>query len=162
MFRDIWKQRGAGAQERKAAPQRELGNIEPSINQIIDRISATSEPGLISLYEKRASELERNKVALSEKVVSADHSLPDFDETLRTALLFLSSPWKLWETGRLEDRRAVLKLVFSEQLHYDANEGFRTAETTLPFKVLATLRNDSGDFGAPSRDRTSTPCGTRF
>ncbi len=146
MFRDIWKQRGAGVQERKAALQRELDNIERSINQIIDRISATAEPGLIALYEKRASELQRDKVALSEKVVSKDDSLPDFEETLRTALRFLASPWKLWETGKLEDRRAVLKLAFSKHLRYDANEGFRTAETTLPFKVLETLQNDPGNL----------------
>jgi hypothetical protein len=61
-------------------------------------------------------------------------------------LQFLSSPWKLWETGRLEDRRAVLKLVFSDHLHYDMKDGFRTAETTLPFKVLASLRHDRGNL----------------
>ncbi len=94
----------------------------------------------------RGVELQRDKVALSEKVVSKDDSLPDFDETLRTALRFLASPWKLWETGKLEDRRAVLKLAFSKHLRYDANEGFRTAETTLPFKVLETLQNDPGNL----------------
>ncbi|RWK29822.1 recombinase family protein, partial [Mesorhizobium sp.] len=145
-FRDIWQQRAASSKERKAALQRVLGNIERSINQIIDRIAATSDQGLIAVYEKRLSELQRDKVAQAEKAETAANSLPDFDDTLRTALQFLSSPWKLWDTGRLEDRRAVLKLVFSKHLHYDEDEGFRTAETTLPFKVLATLRDEVGNL----------------
>jgi hypothetical protein len=95
---DIWQQRAAGSKERKAALQRELGNIERSVNQIIDRIAATSEPGLIAVYEKRVSELQRDKVALAEKAQSSDYSLPDFDGTLRTALQFLAS---LWNSGKL-------------------------------------------------------------
>ena len=62
-----------------------------------------------------------------------------FDETVRTTLDFLSNPWKLWASGRLEDRRAVLKLAFADRLVYSRNEGVRTANTTLPFKVLGVF-----------------------
>ncbi len=40
----------------------------------------------------------------------------------------------------LEDRRAVLKLVFAKNLPYMRNEGYRNAEITLPFKVLRYFR----------------------
>ncbi|RFB99247.1 hypothetical protein B5K11_02060 [Rhizobium leguminosarum bv. trifolii] len=38
--------------------------------------------------------------------------------------------------GRLENRRAVLKLSFADRLRYEPNEGFRTPDFRLPFKAL--------------------------
>lgn len=55
-----------------------------------------------------------------------------FDEALRTALDFLSNPWNLWASGQLEHRRTVLKLVFVERLNYVRDNGFRTANLSLP------------------------------
>lgn len=34
-------------------------------------------------------------------------------------------------------QQAVLRLSFAEPLRYSRNEGYRTAEITFPFKVLA-------------------------
>jgi len=45
-------------------------------------------------------------------------------------------PWNLWKNGQLEDKRIVLKLTLAEQLEYDWNDGVRTAELSMPFKVL--------------------------
>ncbi|WP_077965386.1 hypothetical protein [Ensifer adhaerens] len=93
----------------------------------------------VEAYEARLVDLQREKAALVEKIENSEKTMPDFDKTLRTAIAFLASPWKLWETGKLEDQRAVRKLVFSEHLQYAPELGFRTAETTLPFKVLADI-----------------------
>lgn len=62
-----------------------------------------------------------------------------FDAALRTALEFISNPHKLWESGRLCDRRAVLRLAFPGGFQYHRNTGLRTAETPLPFKVLGAI-----------------------
>ena len=36
----------------------------------------------------------------------------------------------------MADRHAVMKLTFADRLAYIRGEGFRTPETTLPFKAL--------------------------
>jgi len=36
----------------------------------------------------------------------------------------------------------ALKLTFSGKVSYARNDGFRTAETTLPFKMLAGISMD--------------------
>lgn len=77
--------------------------------------------------------------------------------TLRTALTFLASPWKLWQTGNIEDRRAVRKLVFTEHLQYEPDSGFRTAETTLPFKILADLEAVKIEMVPPPGLEPGTP-----
>ncbi len=139
IFREIWEKRSAGSAERTASVRREIGSTEKSIGLLIDRIANAANPELVQVYELRLVDLQRQKIALCEKVQNSAQNLPDFDLTLRTALEFLASPYNLWETGNVEDRRAVRKLVFTEHLQYAPELGFRTAETTLPFKILADL-----------------------
>ncbi|WP_396957189.1 hypothetical protein [Nitrosomonas sp.] len=70
---------------------------------------------------------------------SISRPMRSFDATLRAAVEFISNPHKLWESGRLCDRRAVLRLAFPGGFQYHRNTGLRTAETPLPFKVLGEL-----------------------
>jgi len=55
------------------------------------------------------------------------------------SLAELGNPQILWSSPRLEDKRAVLKLTFASHLEYVRDEGFRTPETAVPFRVLADL-----------------------
>ncbi len=61
------------------------------------------------------------------------------EEFIEHALAFLASPWNLYEKGEFVFKRTVLKLAFAEPLRYSRNEGYRTAEITFPFKVLAYI-----------------------
>ncbi len=61
-------------------------------------------------------------------------------------MAFLASPWKIWASEAFEDKRAVLKLTFADRLAYVRNEGFRTAKTTLPFKVLGGLTGGKNEM----------------
>lgn len=124
IFREIWEKRSAGSAERTASVRREIGSTEKSIGLLIDRIANASNPELVQVYESRLVDLQRQKIALSEKFQNSAQNLPDFDSTLRTALEFLASPYNLWETGNVEDRRAVRKLVFTEHLEYAPELGF--------------------------------------
>ena len=43
----------------------------------------------------------------------------------------------------------MLKLVFLERLPYDRKSGFRTAETTLPFKALEYISEGESKMARP-------------
>ncbi len=73
---------------------------------------------------------------MDENIAKCGRPLESFDDTFRTAMSFLSNPHKIWSSGKLEHQRMVLKLAFTEKLPYCKNNGFRTAETALPLKVL--------------------------
>ena len=62
---------------------------------------------------------------------------------------FLAKPHKIWSSERFEDKRTVLKLTFSDRLAYVQNEGFRTAKTTLPFKVLEGFSGGKNTMARP-------------
>ena len=79
--------------------------------------------------------------------------MPDnntYEELFELALAFLSSPWKLWESGQLNLRRTVLRLAFSERIAYDRKTGFRTPKTTLPFKVLEAFSTGKSGMAHPT------------
>lgn len=44
---------------------------------------------------------------------------------------------RILSSEHLEHRKTVLKLAYADQLSYARNEGFRTPDVALPFKLLA-------------------------
>ncbi|MDM3871809.1 recombinase family protein [Porticoccus sp. W117] len=142
MFNKLWKDKEQLQASHAQSLKSELKRIDQQTNKLLDQILDAELPSVVKAYEKKIKSLEDEKIVIAEKIANIGKPVKDQSQTLRTALDFLSNPYKLWASKRLEDKRAVLKLVFSERLAYVRNEGFRTAITTLPFNKL-------GDFCDP-------------
>jgi site-specific DNA recombinase len=151
MLKDLWDHRLAMGANHTRTLKSDLQKVEKQIEGLLDRIVDTTVPSVIKVYEERIGKLEEEKLLLVEKAANAGRPVRSFDETLRTAFDFLSSPWNLWASPRLEDKRAVLKLAFADRLVYVRNEGFRTANLTLPFKVLGGLETGESEMARPER-----------
>lgn len=136
IFTDLWNARRNHAKQEADTIRRNLLQIERKAEQFFDRIVEADNPILITAYEKKIRQLEEEKITLDEKIAQCGRPLQSFDETFRTAFSFLSNPHQLWVSDRLEHKRAVLKLAFSERLRYCRKEGFRTPEKSLPFLLL--------------------------
>lgn len=162
MFRDQWNAKIAGARTQSVTMEKEVRLIERKIEQLLDRVVDAEGDSVVKAYEKRIRDLEQEKALTRERIANCGKPLKSFGESYRTAFDFLSNPCKLWHSPRIEDRRAVLKLVFAEKLPYARNEGYRTAQISMPFKMLGAMNSMTKQDGAPSRNRTSTPCGIRF
>jgi len=158
MFETIWTHWAEFQKQRSRSLKAELVGIEKKIEQLLDRIVDADSSTLISAYEKHITNLEQEKIAMSEQIAACGRPVRGFDETFRTAMAFLASPWKLWHSEALEDKRAVLKLTFADRLSYVRNQGFRTAETTLPFRVLSGLSEAKRLPKNSSQIRTGWEC----
>ena len=150
MFRDLWDGRLAQAGQQAKSLEAQLRKLNTSIEQLVDRVVETDSPALIKTYEQRIQKMEAEKAELAEKVASCGRPLKSFDETFRTAMTFLANPCYLWESGRIEDKRAVLKLTFAERLAYTRNDGFRTAVTSSPFSFFLSLKGDEEGMVRPT------------
>lgn len=140
IFRDLWMKRLETANAERTAMKKELSQTQFKIGQFLDRIVETQGASIIAAYEKRIHDLEEHKLLLREKIANSGKVVTSFDETFRTAFRFLANPCNLWHSPRLEDQRAVLKLVFADKLTYRRNKGFLNPKTTLPFKALGQLQ----------------------
>ncbi|MCG8521979.1 MAG: hypothetical protein MI744_07215, partial [Pseudomonadales bacterium] len=136
MFKKLWNSIHHQQKSRKLDLNKKLKSVERQIEQLVDRIVDTDNQTLISTYEKKITKLEGEKAIIGEKIKNSGKPVRSYDQTVRTALEFLSNPHKLWASERFEDKRMVLKLVFTEKLEYLRNSGLRTASIALPFKAL--------------------------
>ena len=144
MFEEIWDHRLAFGEARAEELREQLQDIDKQVELLLDRIVDAKTATVMGAFEARIQKLENEKLVLTESITAIPKPLRTFDDTLRTALEFLSNPWKLWVSEHLEDRHAVLKLAFTDRLCYSRADGFRTAEITMPFQVIQSLSNGDG------------------
>jgi hypothetical protein len=83
-------------------------------------------PSVITAYDHQSKALGDRKSALPERVATTGRPVRSFDEKVRAAFDFLASPWQLWTSDRIEDKRTVFKQAFADRLTYTKKQGFRT------------------------------------
>ena len=138
MLEEVWDRLRRLASANVVTTEKEIQQIERKTDQLMDRIVAADSPTLITAYENQIRKLEQTKLRLREEAARHARPLPDFGRTYRTAMEFLGNPWKLWESGGIEDKRLVLRLAFANKLSYVRNSGYRT-RLSLPFQMLAAI-----------------------
>lgn len=139
MFIDAWNMRAAEAHQGKGQVENQLRSVEKQIQTLLDRIIETGNATVIKAYEDKIEKLEREKLLLEEKIARIVPPARRLEEFIEPALALLASPWDIYDNGDLPFKRAVLRLVFAEPVRYSRKSGYRTANTTFPFKVLARI-----------------------
>lgn len=139
MFKSAWDQRRAQATAMVRSCEKETQRIEREITVLLDRIIEAQSNTVIAAYEKRITALEKEKLLVAERAAKSGQPRGRFEELFELAMCFLASPSKIWETGKIESRKLVLRLTFADRLPYCPKTGFRTPKTTLPFKVLGSF-----------------------
>ena len=150
-FRDSWNGQLAKAGQRRSDLKKDAQDIEKKISVMLDRIVDAESRTVIAALEKRVDELETQKLIIEENIARCGSPIRDYDETFRTAMGFLANPWNLYTSERMEDKRAALKLTFPNQLRYHREKGFRTPETSLPFKMLGSDFSNLAVMARPER-----------
>lgn len=136
MFDHIWERLSDQASEMTDVLKKKMLNLEKNIDQTVERAVSANNPRVIAAYEKNIEALEREKLLIAEKLKNPGRTKYTFDELFEHSMRFLASPCKLWDTGRLDLRKIVLKLVFTEHLHYHPKTGFLNTKLSMPFNVL--------------------------
>lgn len=149
MFCELWDHRGKQAGARRQLIADEMCNLDKQIEEALDRVMEVTVPSVIARIETRIRKLEEQRLLLAERLAVVGQPASKFEDALRTALDFLANPCILWKSDRLEDRRTVLKLTFTERLSYKCKEGFRTASLSMPFSILVGFLSRDGEMAHP-------------
>jgi len=148
MFRDVWEARRAQARQIIQSGETQLTLLDKQIETLLDRIVDVTNTSVISRYEDKIAELEKDKRILAEKMQLQAEPKGSFEQKLKPVLRFLAHPWKLWENGNNHLRRTIIKFAFADRIHYDRFEGARTAQKSLSFKALGMISTVEDRFGA--------------
>jgi site-specific DNA recombinase len=148
MFKRAWDARLAQAKDVVRSTKRQIVDADAQIEGLLTRIMQASNDAVIGAYENKITELERSKVLMAENLTKRPTKSNSYEEFLELSLMFLSSPWKIWESGDSNLRRIVLRLGFSGGFSYHRTEGHRTPQIALPFKALGMLSGGGNVNGA--------------
>ena len=137
VLEDLWKNKTAILEQQAANTQKEADAISTKIKRLIHRISQTSSEAVITSYEREIEELEKKRSAISGDLEDFDLSSHQLGTAWKEALPYLKNPQERWQLGGFEEKRLVLKLVFSRQIPYDKDLGFGTADLSLPIEIFS-------------------------
>ena len=143
MFKDAWSQRLAQSGEIAATIKKELRGVDKQIDNLMDRIADGAKSDLIPVYEAKLEKLGRDRLVMKDRLANSGKPQRSFEEMFELSCAFLANPCKLWETGRLDLRRTVLRLAFEGRLAYSRETGFRTPNLALPFKALGDFQTEN-------------------
>ena len=136
MFSRLWDHLAATQKDRVRSLRVQLARIEADTQDYVDRIVQTKVQAVITAIEDRIQMLAKDKALTEERIENCGRPLKSYDDALRTAVAFVSNPEKMWLSEHFDDKRTLLKLAFPKRIQYVRNQGFRTADPSLPFKVL--------------------------
>jgi site-specific DNA recombinase len=157
MFKTIWDHRINQLANTAEALQAQADGLDKQITSYLDRILDASNTTVIKAYEQRINALEAEKAILREKAAQDSKQPKPFEDAFRTPMAFLSSPWKLWASGELKQRRMLMKMAFSSQPEYVRGKGFRTPDLALPFKALGDVCMGKCEMAHRGRFELPTP-----
>ena len=157
MLKLLWEMRETSAKEQASQIARELQGIERKIEQLVARLVETDSRALIDAYETQLHKLQDQKHLLTEKAAFVGRPKKSFEESFRTSFGFLANPRILWDSGRIEHRRTMLRLLFGGRVKYSVSEGLRTPQTTSLFNALRDFGNDNSRMAHPKGFEPLTP-----
>lgn len=156
VFRDAWERRLGQTKGQKADLRKQKKQVERDIENAVDKLMDASSPSVVRACEGRISKLETEKALIEEKLAQKEDFPRTFDELFELSLRLLSSPWKIWSSGEPSLRNLVLKLTFADRITYCRENGLRTPNLSLPFKVLGDLECPEKSMVPPERIELST------
>lgn len=133
---DVWNKRVSEVDSIKRGHENSLDEVRAKIRNFLDRLSKTNNENLIRAYEKEIEALTNEEQILENQVAVMRSRRPDFGTALEVTFSFLKSPYTYWMKDDLKAKHLVLKLVFADRIVYDRNNGFGTANLSLPLRVF--------------------------
>ena len=98
MFKNAWEQQRQNGQIMTQTIKRSITQCDTQIAQLLDRIVSANSDSVISAYERRIDKLEKEKLALDEKLAKAGKPQRAFGEMFELAMRFLANPCNHWKS----------------------------------------------------------------
>ncbi len=156
MFKHAWDIRSVQFEEMRLALKKEIQGINKQTENLLERIMATSNPTVIHAYEDKITQLEKNKLVLSEKLQNKGPRKGTQEEFMELSMKFLANPYNIWVSGDLKLKRLVLRMAFTDKISYTKNQGYGTPKTALTFKVLDDISEHKEGMVLQERIELST------
>jgi site-specific DNA recombinase len=157
MFKHLWDFQSVSNAERVKRLKAQITKIDTDMSKLVDKLIDTENALVVQKIEDKINQMEQNKLAIVQKCGILAGPKRGYSEMFELALLFLSSPWNIWENGSFIDRRNVLKLAFTGQVPYTRENGFSNPKISLAFSVLGSFEGTKREMAHRGGFEPPTP-----
>lgn len=88
LFKKRWNESESRNKEERASLKLQIAATEKKIGQLLERIVETSNESVVSAYERKVEDLEREKLILVEKTARCGTALGSFTQLFEPLLIF--------------------------------------------------------------------------
>lgn len=136
--------------------ENKVAEFKAEIKRFVTLASKANSQDLVKIYEEEITELKQKEKMSRLKLEEITSGQINFGTALNVVLNIIRNPYNEWEKGDLLHRQMILRMVFSDHLKYDINQGLETPNLALPIKVFARTEL----IGSPDVDmgRVELPC----
>jgi len=156
---NVWNQQEKLKVSERREMESQLREAKLKKDRLVDLITRSTSDRVVKSYEEEieAISLEEEKLRM---VIESNKPNTGFGTALDTVLSFLENPYSYWSEGGVNEKRLVLKLVFTEGLQYHFDNGFGTPELCCVLKVFEQI--ESSKFLGVEMGGIEPPCKERF
>lgn len=136
---DIWNKRMKNGDSQKTLFAKKLERVRLEKESLLNRIVKAQSESVIKAYEQKIEALDYEEQIILEKLEDKETTKLDYGTAVDTVFEIIKKPSHIWGKGSYNDKRLVLKLVFADDLVYDPNSGYGTAELSIALKLFRLI-----------------------
>ena len=114
-----------------------LDSVIKEIDKVQERIFATQQESLISMYEKKLVELHTEQKEIEEEIAVNKSNHIDLPYIITNTKPILANPLFLWENPDNKLKSLMLSFMFSNQIFYNKKNGIQTPMIPLIYSLLS-------------------------
>ena len=125
-FEMVWKDEVATYAKQESLLQTDTKELQEKIRQITEMIFKAKSENLKRVYEDQLEQMANELEELEQgSIANIDLSVP-YRTASEKATKLLKSPYKIWTSLDLVEKRKLFYFIFEEKLPYDIKRGYRT------------------------------------
>lgn len=141
---EAWKGMTEERTREISALQGEFASIENEVQGFVRRLGKASDAVAIEI-EKEIEALKTRELEVRRRIAESEESAPNIEDAWRAVSTYFERPLELWESGSDKQKKALLRMVFTEKPVFTLESGVSTSNLSLPYLV-------SKDFGHTKKE----------
>ena len=139
ILNDLYDKKHTEFKDSTKTRDREVKRLETEIEKMTQRAVNTKNEIMAERYETEASKLISQLKALTTEQPERDQFDVSFGTACEEVMEILNNPRNKWDSGSLEEKGLVIKLVFNGDPVYDKIHGFGTTDLSCAIRLFERI-----------------------
>lgn len=137
---DVWNKRINNQEQILGEYRRQQGVLRRDLDSLVEKLTKAQNERVISILEDKIEAIDKQIKDLDKKLSTNQIDDGSYRTAVEIVLGLLKEPVITWQNGGYNGKRLVARLVFSGNLVFDRNIGYRTAELASAIKLFELIQ----------------------